>query len=277
MSLGARFTSAGLALLFLAGCGQGDDIHAKSKIVRTDYGHAFEFLSEGVSSSTASQLPAYELTIAVQKDATDDDLQKLKDVVFEEFAGPRATMLGFHRVVIATTDHTPPPLWITASIGPGPVPKEDSYDQTASGNWDRDGATPPILDYVSTTKLANGTEFSLAYSIEDFPKATYIYDCASCNGNPAAFFASYYDFLNKVAIPPADHEGLKSFELVVFLSGRKNLWDFPASVNLRFAKHSDGRWWGPIETPEKFVTNFELQLAKYKRLGEQMRRNMGIK
>jgi hypothetical protein len=75
----------------------------------------------------------------------------------------------------------------------------------------------------------------------------------------------------EVVLPDANREELTSLHVVIFLGPRKTIWQFPLSIDLNLEKHRDGRWWGPIASPEQFAQVFNRQIAEYREMGRRMR------
>jgi len=268
----------GAAMMSLSACGQHTDVQSKANTIQTVYGNTFGMLDEQVTWSTASNLMTYDLHIAVRSDSSEDERRLLQDMTFQEWAGPRATSLGFRKVAIIPVDGTETKLdlfgmtfFAHVDIGPGPLAKPDVYEEAADGTWSHSGREAPAIEYVSVSALKTGEKFGLTFSIEDYPKATYIYDCISCGGDSQLFFDHYLDMVNSIVIPMADRDRLTTIKVLVFLRARKNMWDFPPLVNLRYTKHSDGRWWGPIGSPEKIEAAFVAQMTNFQNIGRKMR------
>jgi hypothetical protein len=270
-----------LAAMALLSCGRHND-QTSAKTVETDYGDKFEILSSGwVKRTDTGRDRIYSLTVAAPDGMETEERQKLQARVFEEVAGPQASALGFRRVIVDLAGPNDAhgfnlfgvSISVDASAGSGPLPKADFYEEAPDGAWHHNGDEGPPIECISTSKIKAGVNFCLEYRAEDFPRATYVYDCVSCAGDAQSelLFNHIYEMLNEIVLPDADQEGLTSLHVAVFLGPRRTHWQFPACIGLKLEKHSDGRWWGPIASPAALVREFNRQMAEVKDEGRSMR------
>jgi hypothetical protein len=258
-------------VLILTACGRR---WSPPKTVETAYGDKFDILDEGWESRT--DVPGgriYKLTIAAPPNAGSDELQNLEHKAFQEVAGPRATVLGFRKVMIEPADPNGPATSISVDVGPGPLPHPGVYEEGGDGAWTENGVDGPAMEYVSTSTLNSGDRFGLEYAVEDFPKATYIYDCLSCVGDaaPRELFSHVREMFNEIVVPAANSEDLRNLRVVVFLGPRKTAWQFPPSIDMHLVRHANGHWFGPVASPEEFEDNYNKQMASYQEIGRRMR------
>jgi hypothetical protein len=274
--------SVGLASSFaLASCGRSENTDIHPQTIETPYGN--KFVSFGETAEWSSNAGT-TLNINFQSSPDDDAdaLRKSENMIFGEYEGLRATMLGFRRVSVTPIDpnnrgglnffgiH----LFLSVDAGPGPLPgPETLYVESPDGTWVHGDTTGPSMDYVESYSLKSGEKFGLEYAVEDFPSGTFIYDCLSCAGDlaPRQMFSHIYEMINQIVLPAANRDNLNSLTVFVFLGPRKTEWQFPKSISLQLAKHADGQWWGPIATADTFVTLFNKQLNEYQELGHRMR------
>jgi hypothetical protein len=264
-----------IALLSLAACG---DVSQKPKTIKTLYGEQFEALGEEVFWPLSKKPPSYVIEIPFSSDHTSDDLHALADKIFSGFAGPHASLMGFHSVAISpvSTDVSPGinlgviKLGVSASAGPDNI----YYRQNPDGTWSRDdGYSPEKPTLIQTYTLKNGLRYALTWAVEDFPNAELVYECLSCIGKDATEMVveNIYPMLSFIVVPYVNREKLRAADVVLFTSARKTLWDFPPNLALRLTKGSNGKWNGPIATTAQWKQLIAKQLRSYREQGAKMR------
>ena len=247
------------------------------------YGEPVIYSDEQVQWVTG-RAASYVVTLPVSKTADADQKSKQADELFAYYAGPRASDLGFKRVVIRPDDGTRPgeidvlgfKFWLRVDVGLGPATEgelEDGiiYEKTSDGVWSRGGFKPDAPFQVQGFVLPSGAKFALTYSMEDNHSGWFVYECLSCRApdgyNTVA--ANLYPLLSS-ATKLANRDHLNKASVAIFAAPRKSTWQFPPLIHVRMALRN-GRWMAPKWSEAQIKTAFTEYMRKMKALGAALR------
>jgi hypothetical protein len=257
---------------------------AKPTIITSLEGDRVSYLGQSVQWATDRPV-FFSVGFPMPSGSTEEDKEKSADKLFEAYAGPRAEELGFHSVLLHADDEARSDginilgfrFSFHASVGMGPLPADAdriAYDRKADGVWTRDGYQPDAPPTVTEYSLPSGERFGLSEIVEDFPRATFVFDCLTCKPDSAIreVVANIHALLKAAVISAADRDGIKAVKCVIFFERRKSSWVFPRRLNVEISKRSDGEWIAPKLSNEQWIKALSTYYLKMDTEGRRLRR-----